>query len=128
MSTSIPGVDYDNRGTRLEGTDRWTGTNIIAVDEDFLDVMKMEMADGRFFSKKIRTDQQAVIVNESAVKAFGQGSLLDKHFDIWIGGLDDVLPYRVIGVVKDFHYESFYKPIKPMQLILTNGFILRGLA
>lgn len=120
-STSIPGKEFDNRGTRLEGTDKWSAMNIIAVDEDFLDVMQMEMANGRFFSKEIATDGQAVIVNESTVQAMAGDDLLDKRFDIWVGGLNEMLPYHVIGVTKNFHYESFYETIKPMQIILTTG-------
>lgn len=121
VSTSIPGKAFDNRGTRLEGMESWGGINIIAVDEDFLNVMQMEMAEGRFFSKEIATDEQAVIVNESAVQAMAKGNLLDKRFDIWVGGLNEALPYHVIGVAKNFHYESFYETIKPMQIILTTG-------
>jgi putative ABC transport system permease protein len=120
-STSIPGKNIDNRGSRLFGTDNWAGINIIAVDEDFADVMKLQMAEGRFFAKEISTDEQAVIVNESTVKRLASGNLIDRKFDIWIGGLHDVFPYHVIGITKDFHYESFYEPVRPMQLILTNG-------
>jgi len=120
-STSIPGKDFSNRGTHLEGTDSWAAVNIIAVDEDFMKVMQLEMSEGRFFSKDMATDDQAVIINESTVKAFAQGTLLSQRFEIWVGGLNEMLPYHVIGVAKDFHYESFYKPIEPMQIILTNG-------
>jgi len=81
----------------------------VNVDYDYLDTFRMEMAQGRFFSREFPTDAaQAVVVNQSAVRAMGLESPLSTR-----------LTYRdrqaiIIGVVKDFHHSSLHNPIEPM--------------
>jgi len=92
------------------------------VDYDFLETFKMELADGRFFSREIPTDtKDAFIVNETAVKAMGLTDPIGKEI---IRSPDS--PYedsgKIIGVVKDYHGESLHGEIKPFCLMLmTNG-------
>ena len=120
-SNSVPGKAFDNIGISLEEKDDWKGTNMIAVDYDYLEVMRMEMAEGRFFSSAYPTDKQAVILNESKARALGEKNLLDKIMNIWVGSERGNLPFRIIGIIKDFHYESFHEEVKPMGMILTPG-------
>jgi len=117
-SSSAPGTGFTNIGMGLEGATSATGTNIYLVDADFLDVMKMEMAEGRFFDRKIPTDGRAVVLNESMARKLNERALLGKRMRIWSDGVHN-LP--IIGVVKDFHYESFHEPIKPLVIVMLNG-------
>ncbi len=84
------------------------------VDYDFLDVFKIEMAQGRNFSKEYGEDKSAVLVNETAVKQLG-----------WTDPLGMKLPgrdeYHVIGVVKDFYFASLHQKIEPMMFLLGEG-------
>ncbi|MFC2088092.1 ABC transporter permease [Calditrichota bacterium] len=120
-STSVPSTSFTNRGCRLEGSKSNRGSNIYAVDEDFLDVMQMQMSQGRFFSNDIPTDKQAMLINESMVNKYNGVDLLNKNISIWVSRKHGELPFRVIGVIKDFHYESFYDHIKPLGLIMIPG-------
>ncbi len=120
-STSVPGKSFDNIGISLEGTDVWKGTNMIAVDNDYLELMGMKMAEGRFFSSAYATDRQAVVLNESKARALGAKNLLNKIMYIWVGSQRGNLPFRIIGIVKDFHYESFHEEVKPMAMVMTPG-------
>jgi len=117
-SSSVSGTSFTNLGFRMEGSTSGHGTNLFAVDSDFLDVMKLEMVEGRFFSKEIPSDGHALILNESEVYSLGTDDLLDKRFEIWVGELEE---FHVIGIVKDFHYESFHEPVKPLGLIMIPG-------
>jgi putative ABC transport system permease protein len=119
-SSSVPGTSFTNVGIRLEGRGRWLGTNLFIADQDFLDVMQLEMVEGRFFSKEFPTDRQAIILNESKVRALNEEDLLNKRIEGWVGG-DQNYWFPVIGIVKDFHYESFHEPIKPLAMVMLNG-------
>lgn len=89
------------------------------VDENYISTLGMTMAAGRNFSKEYGSDSSAVIVNQSAVRAYGwKGSPLGHtitHIDD--SGLKDT--YHVIGVVKDFHFRSLHEQITP--LVMTMG-------
>ena len=119
-SSSVPGTSFTNVGFHLEGTTNSPGTNLFIVDEDFLDVMQLEMIEGRFFSKEFPTDGQAIILNEGEARELGVDDLLNKRIEAWVGG-DKTDWFHIIGIVKDFHYESFHEPIKPMGMVMLHG-------
>ena len=118
-SSSVPSSSFTNVGSRFEGATGAHGTNLFIVDQDFLDVMKLEMVAGRFFSKEIPTDGQAIILNESRARELGAEDLLDKRIYMWVG--DGHEWFHIIGIVRDFHYESFHEPVKPLQLVMLHG-------
>ncbi|MBD1365991.1 ABC transporter permease [Mucilaginibacter sp. ZT4R22] len=83
----------------------------IRADYGFIPTYTMQMAAGRNFSKAFPTDTNNTIINEAAVRAFGW-----KNADAAIG---KNLAYggikgKVIGVVKDFHFESLHQKIIPL--------------
>jgi putative ABC transport system permease protein len=83
----------------------------IRIDADFLATYEVPFVSGRNFSKEIKSDDSiAFVLNESAVKMMGVSpeEILTKDFKY-----GDVKG-RVIGVVKDFHFESLHEPIVPM--------------
>lgn len=88
------------------------------VDYDFLDLFEMELIEGRNFSLDFPSDStQSYILNESAVKALGWESAIGKTFE----------DGRVIGVVKDFHFQPFDLALEPMRIgFITKGFDYNG--
>ncbi len=118
-SSSVPGTSFTNIGSRFEGTESWRGTNLFITDQDFLDVIQLEMVEGRFFSKEIPTDGQAMILNESRARELGVDDLLNKRIEMWVGDRNEW--FHIIGIVKDFHYESFHEPVKPLEMVLLHG-------
>jgi len=79
------------------------------------------MVEGRFFSREMPTDSFAVVINESAVKTLNIADPLDTRF-VDPGETpeeDQFLP--IIGVVKDFHYESLHDNINPMIFHFMHG-------
>jgi putative ABC transport system permease protein len=88
---------------------------MINVDEGFIPTFGIKMAAGRNFSKDIKTDSNKYIINETTVKTLGWGTpekALQKQ--IKYGNVTG----NVIGVMKDFHFESLHQPIIPMILLL----------
>jgi putative ABC transport system permease protein len=81
--------------------------------------MQLEMVEGRFFSKEIPTDEQAMIVNESKARELGVDDLLNKRIEMWVGDRNEW--FHITGIVKDFHYESFHEPIKPLEMVMLHG-------
>ncbi|WP_111307290.1 ABC transporter permease [Confluentibacter sediminis] len=87
------------------------------IDESYIPLMGMEMVEGRNFSKEMKTDSMALILNEEAVKLLGFEDPIGKK--LYGGGrLEEgiVETYHVIGVVKDFNYESLRENVGPLAL------------
>jgi ABC-type antimicrobial peptide transport system permease subunit len=84
-----------------------------SVDYDFMETMNIEIVKGRSFTKDFLGDSaSALILNETAEKKMGLESPLGKS--ITIGNRQG----RVVGVCKDFHYNTIHHKIEPMALIL----------
>ncbi len=82
---------------------------MIYTDHDYLKTMGMEIVKGRDFSKDMSTDStEAFIVNEAAVREFQLENPLETRFE-W-----HKKKGRVIGVVKDFQFQSLREEINPL--------------
>jgi putative ABC transport system permease protein len=102
----------------LDGKEVSTSIYRLSVDADYFDTYNMKLVAGRFFSKNFPTDStKAVLVNESAVRTFGwktPANAIGKPFG------DDDKRY-VVGVVKDFNFESLHKPVDALLIGFTRG-------
>ncbi len=111
-SSSVPGNSNNNNGYMLEGKKDETilmWTNF--VDYKFLETYGMKLKSGRFFNKEFLADDQACILNESAIKKFN----IDPGKLRIMGYRDSgkVVYYPIIGVVSDFVFESQRNQIAP---------------
>lgn len=91
-----------------------------AVDADFVPAMKLEIIQGRNFAADNPADiSNSMIVNEKLVKEYG-----------WDNPIGKKLPGRysqqIIGVVKDFNYESLHSPIQPLVLVMQPDSMMRA--
>ena len=118
ISHDVPGKGTMNIGFGAEEVKEGLPLNLYCCDPGFKDVMKLEMAQGRFFSHDYPTDSSAVIINEAALKVLGYDHPINKKLNDW---LDPQGTFHVIGVVKDFHYESMHQKVRPMGLFFLNG-------
>ncbi|WP_222983677.1 FtsX-like permease family protein [Flagellimonas meishanensis] len=89
------------------------------VDENYLSTLDMVLVAGRGFDPKITTDSTAVIVNESTVAILGvtPEEALGMRISHDIGESNPVYN-PIIGVVKNFHFESLRKDIGALSLFL----------
>ena len=90
-----------------------------AVDADFVKTMDLKILSGRDFAKNNPADvANAMLVNEALVKEYG-----------WTDAIGKKLPgsyeHQVIGVVKDFHFESLHNTIKPLALVIKPDSMIR---
>ena len=79
------------------------------TDADYLDTYEMELIRGSYFAKQGQHDHRNIVINESAITTLGLADPIgQKVIDI------DRVEYTIIGVVKDFHFESLHYKIKPL--------------
>jgi predicted permease len=82
---------------------------------DFVETMGMQLILGRSYSKNFASDSAAIILNETAVKTIGLKDPIGKTIK-WFGN-----NVQIIGVVKDFHFESLHQPVVPLYIALNYG-------
>jgi putative ABC transport system permease protein len=82
---------------------------------DFFETMGMRFAAGRSFSRRY-ADTNKIIVNETAVAAMHLKDPVGKN--IFAYGVR----FQIIGVVKDFHFESLHEPVKPSFFLAYGGY------
>src|SRR5690606_2970401 len=89
------------------------------VDDQYLPTFGLQLTAGRNFSAGRPADSTAVILNETAVRLFGYGdNPVGQKVYFSLGG--DVKSYDIIGVVKDFNFESLRDPVTPLGLFLDD--------
>lgn len=87
------------------------------VDDDYIPTLGMEMAAGRNFSKELPTDSSAIILNEAAAKLLGYTNPVGRVLYMPDGVFGSRnLPYTIVGVVKDFNYNSMREAVGPVLL------------
>lgn len=87
------------------------------VNYDFIPTYNLKMVQGRNFSKDYPADNQACIINETAMRVFGWTEAVGKQISLY------GKKYPVIGVVKDFHPYSVHNPIPTYIMFLNNNII-----
>jgi putative ABC transport system permease protein len=115
-SNTIPSQSYQNMIFVSKDVANKFNLNLCVCDFHFLETLKLEMAEGRFFSREFSTDVKGVILNERAVNVLGWEEPIGKT--IWTTGVGEL---KVIGVIKDYHYESLHQEIRPLALLLAAG-------
>lgn len=97
------------------------------VDEDYGQVANLTLESGRWFDAKNVSDKNNIILNETAVKAYGlKGPVVGTLFSGGMNGANGV----VIGVVKDFHHKSLHEKIDPVIIsidpYMASRFLIRA--
>jgi len=99
--------------------------NRLRTNQEYIDLLALEFLAGRNFDKTRGTDQYKVILNEKAVERLGwseeNSSLIGKH--ITFPNSDKAL-FEVIGIVKDFNFNSVKFQISPLLIIHEDNDIM----
>jgi len=112
-NNELPGVN-NTTIFRQEGSDYDHICGTFYTDETFAETLGIEIVEGRFFSKDFPSDSLAVVINESTVREFGFTNPLEERIITFNG--DQPVSMQVIGVMKDFNFESIKMPIRPLIL------------
>jgi len=118
---TIPGImSQMNMGVRPDGTPQDNSINLQALPADygFVKALGLEIIDGRDFSQDYSNDKtESVLLNQTAVKALGLK--IPVGAKLFIPRDDTTKGVIVIGVIKDFHIQSFHNKINPMMIYIN---------
>ncbi|MFC1492919.1 ABC transporter permease [candidate division KSB1 bacterium] len=116
VTESLPGRHFNPNGHTLEGENPSEERPIWTMygDHEFADLIDLEIVEGRFFSKEIASDENAVVINETAVNQLGLSEPLGKRFRKEFGNYREGDYVTIIGVVKDINFQSLHNEINPM--------------
>ncbi len=127
LSSQIPSSNlnfkvrcFPEGGNPMKSDDPWS-VSVLIVDHAFVQTYGLQMATGRPFSDDIRSDTaEAFMINESFAKELGWNEAVGKRIEINFNpgtGLIESKKGSVVGVVRDFHFESLHKPIGPVLFV-----------
>jgi putative ABC transport system permease protein len=119
LSSNVPGRMYGFWGVLIEGrpASDAQGLCLMIADQDFAKTYGMQVSEGRFFDSSNPEDTNCIVINESAVKSFNLTAPVGQRI---------ILPwrnyrnYKIIGVLKDFNYESLKNNVNPVGITLIN--------
>lgn len=116
-ATNIPGNGFSKNVMQVEtneGVMENYGVDWYGADYDYVDVLSIELVEGRGFSRKYPSDTaSSVLVNESMVERMGWDNPIGKRFQF---DQDSTVYHKVVGIVKDFHHQSLYNPIEAFMI------------
>ncbi|GAB4047280.1 ABC transporter permease [Spirosoma litoris] len=92
------------------------------VDYDYVKTLGMQLVKGRDFSRAFGSDSSGIILNEAAVKVLGFKDPVGKR--VWRFTDNQARTrktYTILGVVKNFHFESLRRNISALSLVLDSN-------
>ncbi len=120
----LPASDIFSDTPMLKGdatsTDESVSVQYWFVDHDYANTLGLTVDQGRFFDPAFATDSMAVILNETAIEELGySGNPIGQKIKSNRAISDDSAPiYTIVGVMKDFHFQSMQTEILPHVLFL----------
>lgn len=116
VSGSVPGRPLGNNLVTLKSDkSKSTDMQLMQIDEHFLSTYKIPMVAGRNISERLKEDttgdEQGVLINETAALQYGWKNPEDALGQIFGGGWG-----KVIGVTKDFNFNSLQTSIVPLEM------------
>jgi len=125
-STAIPGNQNSDNVFMPEGGTSSDAQSVrtMACDYGFATTYKLQLTEGRFFSRDHPSDSSGVVLNQAAEKALRLQDPVGKYLEnVPVAG-GPVQKYEIIGVVKDFNYQSLHQRIRPLVIFMfqSGGF------
>ncbi len=136
----IPGVQNISGTTAVPGTENYFGVSFallgskdahtgrgLMVDDQYLTALDLKLASGRFFSKEFALDTLGILLNEKAVTELGiRGDPIGVRLtspDPQLNAPDGMpYTYTVVGVLKDFHFQTLHQQIAPLFILNVRKF------
>lgn len=125
LSGFLPTPSNNNMNVFLKGIVPAQDNQVLmsnwVVDYEYLETMGMEIVQGRNFSRDFPTDSLGIIINESALREFGYDEPLGEIIGTFADLEGTIEGYKIVGIVKDFHYQTLKNKIAPLALQLGNS-------
>jgi putative ABC transport system permease protein len=80
----------------------------IGANYGLIEALGIEMAEGRAYSEEYGSDTTKIIFNEAAIRVMNMEDPIGKTIRLW-----DEYDLQIIGVVKDFHFQSLHEQVNP---------------
>ncbi len=115
MSNGAPGYNMRGSGYIPEGADQTTPVIIYNsnIDDQYIGLMEMEIIKGRNFSHEFGTDTMSILINEELAKRYNWDEPIGKKLSIRRGTEIPNIDFKVVGVIKDFHFVSLLRKVEP---------------
>ncbi|MEL6560930.1 MAG: ABC transporter permease, partial [Bacteroidota bacterium] len=96
----LKSIEYENKKI---------SARVFGSSENFVETMQLRLLKGRSLTDQTSDQQSSVVVNETFLEQMEwQDDPINKTFVL------DSTRYKIVGVVGDFHYFSFYNSIQPV--------------
>lgn len=124
VSSFLPVQTISNNTVWFKGKNAGKGDSHIIynyrIDHDYIETLGMEITQGRNFSKAFPSDSNAILINEITAQAFGLKNPIGSYLSTYGGSQDNLIniTYKVVGVVKDFHFANLRDRIDPLVFML----------
>ncbi|NOT73539.1 MAG: FtsX-like permease family protein [Cyclobacteriaceae bacterium] len=120
-TSNIPGRSFNQNGIFTpDHPDEDIDASEVYVDYDFFKTLSIEFTDGKTFSLENPADRDAFIINETAMNSLHMKTGVGEEI-VWNGDGEKTRG-KVIGVVKDFNFQSLHRPIGPLIFRLSTHF------
>ncbi len=105
----LTGSNWGTYGHNWEGKDPEDNTRfeVMPVYYDMMEILGMELVEGRMYDRDFKDEGSKIIFNEVAIEHMGLTDPIGKTFTFW--GVEK----EIIGVVKNIHFESLHKSVRP---------------
>lgn len=112
VSCSYSGMSsWSARGLKRGPSSRPAFVRLNDVDPDYRDALGLRLSEGRWFSPDFPSDERdAVVVNETFVRLFAPSQAVGRSLSEILGTKTSA---KIVGVVRDFHFESLRRTIEP---------------
>lgn len=108
IGSNAGGADWDGKDPELSVL-----IGISTVDFDYIETLKIDMAEGRSFAKEFPADTKtSFIVNEEVAKLMGKESVVGERFRF------QDIDGTIVGVMKNFHFQSVRSTIEPLAIVI----------
>lgn len=120
-ASNVPGKSFNqNPVFSTENPELRVGASEVLTDYELFHVLGIELADGRLFSRDNPADREGFVINETLANNLYGGKAVGKEFN-WDYDSGPVKG-TIIGVVKDFHFQSLHKAVDPLMFRLSPNY------
>lgn len=121
LSWGAPNFNFSPYSARINhagsSLDKGVLTTIAAADDDYAETYGLKIVDGKFLVNDGEVHQpDRIVINETAQKALS--AQVGDRIKIEFSDRD----FTIVGIVKDFNFESFHKPVEPVAFTHTRDF------
>lgn len=127
-SRNLPGLELNHTLFNIEqadGTFEQSAGQFMEIDQDYVEMMAMQIVAGRDFDRSFGTDSdQSVLINQMAATKYGWGTpqeALGRKINLGEDDEGNPVNMEVVGVLNDFHVNSMHHEVTPVVLFLMDS-------